>query len=306
MRLIGFIVCLTIFAPPAFAGCEGPTISAGIHGDPVCIPSPPGRIVTLEPWLSLGTLVELDAPVVGVPVLGIQDQTLRDEVEDASVADVGHPMQPSIERIIALQPDLIVGSAYIHEQIYEKLSRVAPTLLLEQMGWKEQFLLLARIVGRLEHAQAVLADYEKRAAAIRERVPEGLKVSVVRIAPQGFQVYLDGPGAYAPYQVLSEAGIRRTGYETTPDDTMTKRPDWEELGALDGDILLYVVASGMDPGPDEGLAARTLQSPIWQTLPAVKAGRAYRIDRATWMGFHGIASAHRVLDDVERIILAEP
>ena len=87
---------------------------------------------------------------------------------------------------------------------------------------------------------------------------------------------------------------------------MVKRPDWEELSALDGDVLLYVVASGLDTGPDEDLADATLSNPLWKSLPAVKAGRAYRIDRATWMGFHGTASAHRVLDDVERYILTAP
>ncbi|WP_453962627.1 iron-siderophore ABC transporter substrate-binding protein [Amorphus suaedae] len=281
-------------------------VSEGIHGGPVCVPANPQRIVLLEPWLSLGTLIELNAAIAGVPVLGIQEESLRAAVEQGGVADIGHPMQPSLERIVALQPDLIIGSTYIHEQIYGKLSQVAPTLLLDQMDWKAHYLLLARVVGRQEQARRALSDYEDRAAAIRARVPDDLEVSVVRVAPQGFQVYLDGPGAYAPYQVLSEAGVRRTGYETTGDDTMVKRPDWEELAALTGDVLLYVVVGGMTPEADDDLAARTVDHPFWKTLPAVQAGRAYRIDRATWMGFHGMASAHRVLDDVEAHILANP
>lgn len=306
MRLTSLFISFMLCVPPAFAACEGVSISEGIYGDPVCVPADPQRIVTLEPWLSLGTLVELDASVVGVPFLGIQDEGLRDHAAAASVADIGHPMQPSLERIIALQPDLIIGSTYIHEQIYGKLSDVAPTLLLDQMGWKEHYLLLAKVVGRLEDALESLAAYERRVQAIRERIPDGLKVSVVRVARQGFQVYLDGPGAYAPYQVLSEAGVRRTNYETTLDDAMVKRPDWEELSALDGDILLYVVAGGMDPGLDERLATETSGNPLWQILPAVEASRAFRIDRSTWMGFHGLASANRVLDDIEKYILADP
>ncbi|MBN9668890.1 iron-siderophore ABC transporter substrate-binding protein [Roseibium aggregatum] len=306
MRLTGLFICFTLCFPPALAACEGETVAEGIYGDPVCVPSSPKRIVTLEPWLSLGTLVELDAPVVGVPVMGIQDQGLRDHAEAASMGDVGHPMQPSLERIIALQPDLIVGSTYIHGQIHEKLSQVAPTLLLDQMGWKEHYLLLARISGRLKQAREKLGDFERRAGAISDRVPDGLKVSAVRVARQGFQVYLDGPGAYAPYQVLREAGVQRTDYETTLESTMVKRPDWEEISALDGDILLYVVAAGMDTADDEQLATSTAGNPLWQTLPAVKAGRAHRVDRTTWMAFHGLASAHRVLDDVERYILDAP
>lgn len=106
--------------------------------------------------------------------------------------------------------------------------------------------------------------------------------------------------------MLREAGIRRTASETTTDNTVAKRADWEEVAALDGAILLYVVVSGLDPGPDDALAAATVANPLWQMLPAVRTGRAHRVGRGTWMGFHGVASAHRVLDDIERLILATP
>ena len=119
--------------------------------------------------------------------------------------DVGHPVQPSLERIIALQPDLIIGSAYLHEPLHQRLSALAPTLLFEQMGWKTLFRLIAKVAGREEAATHALDTYEARLAEIRERVPQDLKVSIVRVAPMGFQVYLDGPSAYAPYKVLGEA-----------------------------------------------------------------------------------------------------
>lgn len=306
MRLIGIIVCFLLSLTPALAACENLMISQHIYGEEVCVPANPQRIVTLEPWMSLGMLHELGVTVAGVPMIGIQDQDLRKTMEEASVADIGHPAQPSLERIIALQPDLIIGSSHLHEPIHDKLSLLAPTLLFEPMGWKELFKQIARITGRVEAAEEALEAYEARAAAIRKRLPQGLRVSVVRVAPMGFQLYLDGPSAYAPYRVLREAGVRRTTYETAVDDTTVKRPDWEEISALDGDILLYVVASGIDPGPDEDLALATVSNPLWQNLPAVQSGRAYRVDRATWMGFHGTVSAHRVLDDIERYILAAP
>lgn len=306
LRLCYLLLWLILIPYPAVAACEGRVISEHIYGEPVCVPHKPQRIVTLEPWLSLGTLHELNAPVIGVPMMGIQDQTLRASVEKAGITDVGHPYQPSIERIIALQPDLIIGTSHAHAQVYGKLSRIAPTLLLDQMVWKRHFLMLADIIGESPAAQDKIRNYESRVAAVRERVPENIRVSVVRVAPLGFQVYLAGPAAYAPYAVLSEAGVRRTDYETTSTNTMLKRPDWEEIGELDGDILLFVVVSGIDPAPDDALAKQTQANPLWQKLPAVRANRVHRVGRATWMGFHGIASAHRVLDDIERHVLSEP
>lgn len=291
---------------PSLAACAGHLVADGAYAAPVCLPEAPQRIVTLEPWLTLGTLSDLGVPVIGVPVIGIQDPDLRRQVEADGVADLGHPVEPSLERIVALQPDLIIGSSYMHAQIHEILTQVAPTLLIDQMGWKDHILLLAEATGRWPEAQEMLARYETRAQAIRDAVPEDLRLSVVRIARAGFQVYLDGPGAYGPYAVLSEAGVRRTAWETTTDDRMLKRPDWEEIAALDGDILLYVAVAGVEDADDDRLTAETLAHPLWQALPAVAAGRSYRVDRSTWMAFRGLVSAHLVLDDVERYVLGRP
>lgn len=303
--VLSWLLIGLLYAPVALAACDGRLISRDILNAPVCVPQEPQRIISLDPLLSLGILFELDVPVIGTPLVGIQETSIRAAADRAAVTDLGHPFQPSLERIIALQPDLIIGSSYLHAELYDQAARIAPTLLIDHMDWKSHYLLLAEITGKTAIATRKIGEYQKRAASIRQRVSQQ-EVSVVRVAPMGFRVYLDGPAAYAPYAVLSEAGVTRTPYETTADNSIVKRPDWEELGALDGKILLYVVFSGLDPANDDDLEAATLANPLWQALPAVKAGRVYRIDRATWMGFHGIASAHSVLDTIEKYIPMAP
>ena len=138
---------------------------------------------------------------------------------------------------------------------------------------------------------------------IKTRMPD-VTVSVVRVMAGGFHVYVDGPAAYAPFAVMHDAGVKRSAYETVTDATILKRPDWESLAQLDGDILLYMVGSPYDDERDGTLEAETLANPLWQMLPAVKAGRAHKVDIATWMAFGGLASANRILDDVERYVVA--
>lgn len=305
LRSFALLLFLCLAFPQAVAACDGRLVSEAILGPPVCISKQPQRIVALDPLLTLGILQELGVSVVATPYAGIQGPEVRKAAQAASVADLGHPLQPSLERLLLAKPDLIIGSADLHGAIREAVSRIAPTLLLQHMDWKRHVTLLGEITGRSDTALAALRNYEQRVAGIRARVPD-IAVSVARVRPGGFSIYLDGPAAYAPYAVLREAGIRRTAYETTTDNTVAKRADWEEVAALDGGILLYVAVSGLDPGPDDALAAATVANPLWQMLPAVRAGRAHRVDRGTWMGFHGVASAHRVLDDIERLILKKP
>jgi iron complex transport system substrate-binding protein len=297
---------MLLAAIPAWASCDGRTIAKNVYEAPVCLPKKPQRVVVLDHFYNLGMALELDIPVVGAPRMAAPDAELRERATDALIKDIGDARHPNLELIISLKPDLIVGEAQFHGQFYEKLAMIAPTALIDAANWKQHFLLLADVADRPDEGATLLKAYEARASAIRTRVPADVEVSVIRVAPHGFHVYLDGPSAYAPYAVLREAGIRRTVYETTDDDAVLKRPDWEELDALNGDILLYVVAAGNAPGQDEALNALTIGNPFWQMLPAVQAGHAYRVEKGAWFGFNSIASAHRVLDDIERYVLTRP
>lgn len=309
VRLLFVVVLFLLSALPAWADCAQRTIAHNVLNAPLCLPQSPARIVVMDPFYDLGMALELGAPVVAAPLMGIPDTHLRAKAHEASVLDLGDAKQPSLERVVAARPDLIIGDAQLHARILDRLNEIAPTALIRSQNWKEHLSTLAEIVGRRKKAEKALAGYDARVTSIRARLREeapNIKLSVIRIAPHGFHVYLDGPQAYAPYAVLREVGVRRTDYETTEGDEVLKRPDWEEIAALDGDVLFYVVAAGNAPGADAALEKATVENPFWQMLPAIAAGQTYRVDKAPWFGFNSVASAHRILDDVERHILTAP
>jgi len=300
-----WLACLLLVlgAGPA-AACAGRLVeSEHVFRSPVCAPAEPKRVVVLDPTFSLGMSLELGLPVVAAPLFAMSDEDLRARARALPVTDIGSYNEPSIEKIIAAKPDIILGVTPA-APLYDTLSRIAPTVLIGADDWRTHFDVLARATGRAGAMKDMFDAYDRRAAAIRARMPD-VTVSVLRITSWDFQVYLDGPRAYAPFSVLRDAGVRRTAYETTDDDTSLKRPDWEELAALDGDILLYIIG-GLNKSDTNGRHEEVLGNPLWQMLPAVKAGRVHRVDAATWMEFSGLASANRILDDVERYIVNAP
>lgn len=306
MRVVVWALLGIMLSTLVFAQCDGRLIEQGafLH-PPLCAPKEPQRIVSLVPTFSLGIALELGLPVVGAPLFGMSDKDLKAKAEAAGVVDLGSFMEPSIEKIVALQPDLIIGSDFLGEEAYQMASRLAPTALLTGANWKDYYRTLANIAGVDGKIEDRFADYEKRVAAVRERIPKDLRVSVVRITPWEFQVYLDEPDAWAPFEVLREAGVKRTDFETSEKKVGTKRVDFEGLAGLDGDILLYIVG-GSNDSATSGRHEAVLASPFWKMLPAVKAGRVYRVDAATWMEFSGLASANKVLDDIETYIIPRP
>lgn len=298
------LTCLSLAAGAASA-CEGRLVeSEYLAGGSVCVPLKVERIVVLDPTFSLGMSIELGLPVVGAPLFGMSDEHLLAEAKARSVEDLGAFTEPSIEKVIGLKPDLIIGSGMLGEGALALASRIAPTALIEVPDWKAYYRTLADLTGKREEADKALAAFERRVASIRQRVPD-ITVSVLRITSWDFQVYLDGPGAYAPMAILQEAGVKRTAYETGDGTVGPKRPDWESLAALDGDVLLYIIG-GANNSDTNGRHEEVLSNPLWKMLPAVASGNVHRVDAATWMEFSGLASANRVLDDVERYIIARP
>lgn len=296
--LIG--LAFLLFTGSAALACEERLIEGeGIVKSPVCVPSSAERIVVLDPTYSLGMSLELDLPVVGAPLFGMSDEILKEKALAEGVTDIGAFTEPSIEKVVALQPDLIIGSGLL-APVYDIASQIAPTVLISDENWRDYYARVGEIAGKSADVERLLADLDERVAGVRARVVDKT-VSIVRITPWDFQVYLDAPDAYGPFAVLRDAGVKRTDYETSTDETTLKRPDWEDIAELDGDILLYIVG-GSNDSAESGRHEEVIENPLWKMLPAVRSGNVHRVDAATWMEFSGVTSANRVLDDVERYI----
>ncbi|MQB02371.1 MAG: ABC transporter substrate-binding protein, partial [Actinobacteria bacterium] len=85
---------------------------------------------------------------------------------------VGTIEEPDLEAIAALEPDLILSATVRHEEIYDELSQIAPTVFTESSGtnWKEGFTLAADALGRAEEGEQALADYRERAERVRGEI----------------------------------------------------------------------------------------------------------------------------------------
>lgn len=297
-------ITLILAAPAAVLACDGRVLEGEAYiGAPLCIPADPQRILVIDPTFSLGMSLELGLPVVAAPLTGMSDPVLKAGAVAKGVTDIGFMLEPSIEAVVAARPDLILGSSMAEGQL-AMLSQIAPTVLITPQDWRSYYAALATAFGREAELAALLAPLDARIAALRPKVPQET-VSVIRITPWDFQVYLDAPDAWAPFALLHELGVKRSDYEYQSDPTGLKRPDWEEIAGLDGAMLLYIIG-GSNGSAEGGRWEEVSQNPLWQMLPAVRSGRVYPLDPGIWMEFSGIGSANRVLDDVERLVISRP
>ncbi|MGG6293903.1 iron-siderophore ABC transporter substrate-binding protein [Leptolyngbya sp. AN02str] len=277
----------------------------------VCVPNTIQRMVTLD-----GTAFEYAIAANLTPIGTVVPEFRRQlDALQLDVENIGRAGEPSIERILALKPDLIVGLNF-HEIIYPQLSRIAPTLLVnfEHSGqWKSVFETMSAQLGQTAAAAAAMADYEARIAAFKAAMGDrlnDLQISVIRLYPETINLYLQDSFCGT---VLQDAGLARPAAQAIGATEAKQRfgneiqtsISRELLAQADGDVIFMWTAE--DSATAEQSAQERLQQlqqdPLWSQLKAVKAGRVYRVP-SYWIGSGPIA-ANAILDDLFQY-LVEP
>ena len=257
------------------------------------IPESPQRIVTLDS-VTAESLLALEMFPIGT--LTPQSKYLKQRLQKTKT--IGYP-QPDLERVLALQPDLILGITY-WQKIYAQASQIAPTLLFRHetsANWKEIFALVGKAVNRSETVKEIMSKYQARLDTFKKKIgnPSNLEVSVVRVYPDRFDLYQQNIFAGT---ILEDAGLSRPPSQqgNQPIESISK----EQLQLADGDVIFVWMY-----GEDSKAAMEKLQAdPLWSQLDAVQQGKVYQVNGSHWIGSGPIA-ANLVIDDLFRYLVGE-
>ncbi|MEU1722440.1 iron-siderophore ABC transporter substrate-binding protein [Nonomuraea sp. NPDC005692] len=300
LRLLALLPVLALAACGTSTGTEdaGPTRTVKHAMGETKVPMTPKRVVVLDTD-KLDTMVSLGMAPVGAAQAG-ENQTWPEYLGSALSATkpVGTLQQPNIEAIMALKPDLILGSKFRQAAFYDKLSKIAPTVFTEKVGitWKENFLLDAEALGKKEQASGLLSAYEQRAEALGGKFSK-LSVSIVRFMPTEIRMY--GPESFSGI-VVADAGVQRPEAQrlADQDDKRFGKLSQENIAKADGDAVFYS-AYGEAAAKSQ---ATVTGGPLWKNLAAVKAGHAHDVDDEIWMTGIGVTAAGKILDDLEKYL----
>jgi iron complex transport system substrate-binding protein len=262
------------------------------------IPANPQRVLALGEEFLLADLLTLGIPVVASSATVASEGFVGLDAFDTSGIDVFDGIEPDLERLAALAPDLIVAGAYVWDQIGESvLTQLAPTVVVDATGadWRTELLALGEMLGAGDRAQAALDGYEAAVTGAREELAaEGRTVSIATIYPgDSVAVWIDGP-VNIPQTVLDLGFTLEPGPGSLPEAQNGRAfISLEQLALLTGDDLL-ALQSDLVEGEQESFDA-FLAQPLWQSLPAVAAGRVHVLDR---LGYPGVAGRTRLVSDL--------
>jgi iron complex transport system substrate-binding protein len=235
-------------------------------GKQVRVPLRPQRIVTLAP-----NLTEI-VYAIGAGDRLVGNTTYCDYPPEArQVPKVGDTLQPSVERIIALRPQLILVSTASQletftKQLDEQQIAVYVTDPHDLEGVFRSIVGLGELLGQQEQAAKLVADLRARAAAVEEAVRPCQPVRVF------YQVSAE-PLYTAGHDSFVTDLIARAGGRSVTADVPGAWPRYSNEAALASqpEAIVMATADSMSAGNMDVAAAL-------KKSPAVLKGRVYGIN----------------------------
>jgi iron complex transport system substrate-binding protein len=252
----------------------------------------PVRIVALE----FSFVQALDS--LGITPVGITDDNQPDRIEQnlgkkIEYSSVGTRLEPNLELISALQPDLIIADERRHGAIYEQLSAIAPTIVLNSWDGtykdiKDAVVTIADAVGDKAKGEKVVAEHDARIAAIAAKIPadNNRKFMLAVATADNWSLHTSDSFSGSIFTAI--------GVETAikADKPVESGVGLERLVAVNPDVLLVAT----DPGGT--IFDRVQDNSAWKAIAAVKNNLVFEVNRNQYARFRDLRTAELIANDV--------
>ncbi|AZH29722.1 Fe3+-hydroxamate ABC transporter substrate-binding protein [Paenibacillus jamilae] len=274
-------------------------------GKKVSIPANPQRVVTTQ---YLDAMLALGVKPVGAASHVLEGDYLKGKID--GIVDIGNPT--NVEKVLELQPDLIIATEDTSPEVKEQLEKIAPTVAVS-FGDGDVFKQLrdvAAVLGKDKEAEHWIASFDKKAEEGRKKLAGKFKKD------ETITIYM----TYGK-DVLRVYGARNVGHviyrslELNPPEyirqKLAKDPKYnfvydsismEKLPELSGDRIIMLV---YDEAAKDGMLKEIEQSALWRNLPAVKNHKVYFIKADPWFTYSPLAIDHS-LDEAIKMLSVDP
>ena len=280
-----FGLCLLVLCLFLLAGCgpqgtsqekasgENYAVITDDRGKSVTLPQKPQRVVVLSTSL-LNFADALDGSLVGRAAIKSEHAALPEKYKD--VPDVGPVYSVSLEKVTALEPDVVIGSTDHHEKLAAQLEDSGiPVILLRTKTYddvKHNLDVMGRVYGKEEQAKAVDEKLDTEIKAITDAVPkQGLRIAIIHATPSAVSLELPTSiaGGIADLLHLQNIAAAPAGSENN------RIPySMESLVEANPDVI-FLTSMGSSDKIEKRIKGDIESNRAWASLKAVQSGRFY-------------------------------
>lgn len=312
----GWTLALSMIAAISLSGCDKKTAADANQGaqklaTPIMVKHElgttsiayhPQRAAVLD-MNEADFLDQLSIPIAGMPKDYVP-HFLQKYKDDQKVQDLGAIVQPNMERIYTLKPDIILMTPLQANQ-YQALSKIAPTVHYDinfnnsQQHHIEAIKAHLITLGQIFNQQQLATQ---KVDALDAKVAEVRKITANR--PEKALVVLHNNGAFSNFGVQSRYGFVFNAFGVKPastvvDTSLHGQPISSEfIKQADPDILYIVDRTAvMEHRPT--IDAERMSNPLLRQTKAWKNGKVVFVDADAWyITAASPTSMHILIDDV--------
>lgn len=277
-------------APQLSSNC--PIITHENGETPIC--QTPKQVVALSPYV-LDLLLSLDIQPIGysgysgftgkvfdnpnaqIPYIGshLTSQPIN----------IGDRHNPSLETLMMIRPDVIIGEYWQGNDKYPLLSQIAPTILVneEKGGWRRDLMRVAKVFNRETQAQDVIKIRDNKIISARQQL-NSIVATHPRILLLSSGSIVDGFYDYGTRSTIYSHLLKGIGFEIVTlkqsNQNINEKVSLEAIPNVDTDIII-VIAWDMDKNNLNQWKQRKKEwanNPILSNLEVFKQGKVYFLD----------------------------
>ncbi|MFE4202990.1 iron-hydroxamate ABC transporter substrate-binding protein [Aneurinibacillus aneurinilyticus] len=243
------------------------TITYQSENGPIEVPANPKRVVVLSTFA--GDVMSLGVNLVGVDPWAKMNPRFHEKLKG-----VEEVTDENIEKIIELNPDLIIGLTTIKN--VDKLKEIAPTVTYTygKVDYLTQHLEIGKLLNKEKEAQTWINSFKERAQKagkdIKAKIGENATVSVIEKSDKQIYVFGDnwGRGTEILYQEMKlkmpekvkETALKNGYYPLS----------LEVLPDFAGDYIIFSKSNDTDNSFQE--------TDRYRSIPAVKNNRVFEVN----------------------------
>ncbi len=186
----------------------------------------------------------------------------------------------NLEAVLELAPDLILINKQMGEVAYEDLTKIAPTIVLGipehdsnakpdpnaglvSDDWQIDLRKVAEIFGKEEVAEQAIAELDRKAAAVKEKLEalDGKRTAYIRVREKELQLY-GSEGHPLNYLLYDKLGLEPSELTETERIELSQ----EKIPELGADYI-FLQTDGIQ---GESMLEEIAGSKLWESVPAVQ------------------------------------
>lgn len=244
-------------------------------GEDYVVPDNVERIVVTGAMEAMEDFLVLDVEPIGVMTVGGSVPDIFAPIT-SKAEPIGEKTEPDVEKILSLDPDVILASTKFPPEVVEELEKVAPTIKISHIAsdWEESLEFLGELTGKNELARESIESYYNELDEAKESIGDQLDdktVLAVRIRNNDLYIY---PSSIFVNSILyDDLGIAAP--EVTELAQAQELISTEQLSEINPDYLFIQDSAAENSGAENDIIDQLKKDPTLDNVPALTENQTY-------------------------------